>query len=234
MEDTASKLIIHINYQDKQIEINSEDIIKMEEIKQKIKEEYYLSEEVMNNMTLLYTDSDGDINLILDNEELEQIIVEKKNENEFLTEIKLELIAFNNENNIIIQKEKINDINENEEKKENNENIIKELEIENKMLKNKINNYIQVIKDLRAHYEKAITEILYDEKKRKEFMKKFEGYQKIKEINLNGKNVIKDNKMNINYEDKIEENIINERNPIKELKDNEILKDKEVKIEKKK
>jgi len=222
MEAPASKLIIHINYQDKQIAMNSEDIIKMEEIKQKIMEEYNLSEDVMNNMTLLYTDSDGDINIILDNEELEQIIIEQKKENEFLTEIKLELIAINNENNIIIQEENINDFNKKEEKNENNENKIKELEIENKMLKSKINNYIQVIKDLRAHYEKTIAEILYDEKKRKEFMKNFEENTKYKEINLNGKIVIKNNIININ-----KENIINERNPNKELKGKEIEKDKE-------
>ena len=60
MEAIAWKLIIHIIYQDKKIEISSEDIIGIEEIKKKIQEQWNLPKYVMNNMSLLYTDSDGD------------------------------------------------------------------------------------------------------------------------------------------------------------------------------
>ena len=230
MENTAIHLLVHIIYEEKKIEMNSEDIIEIEEIKKKIKEEWNISEELLNNMCLLYTDSDGDINLIIDNDDLLQII-EQKQENEFLTEIKLELIPINNVKVNLEQDNNDdninnNDINEEEEKKENR---IKELEKENKILKKTIDYYINVIKDIKSHYEKMIRDILYNGNKVKYTPQNNETIKVSKYIKIENKNNIE--QKNENKDDKMEKIVKNEEN-----KDNvnlELEKQQNIKYERK-
>jgi hypothetical protein len=159
MDKTPTKLLIEIFHPNKTFELFSNEIINLEEIKNKIKQELNITEEQINKINILYIDSDGDKNLILDNNDLFQFIMEQKQENEFLIKLRLELSEniINNNENIIKEEYK------NNKKEEKNENIMekyekemKKLLDENSLLKMKINYYINRIKDITLFYEQKL------------------------------------------------------------------------------
>jgi len=161
MDKTPTKLLIEIFHPNKTFELFSNEIINLEEIKNKIKQELNITEEQINKINILYIDSDGDKNLILDNNDLFQFIMEQKQENEFLIKLRLELSEniINNNENIIKEEYK------NNKKEEKNENIMekyekemKKLLDENFLLKMKINYYINRIKDITLFYEQKLSE----------------------------------------------------------------------------
>ena len=161
MDKTPTKLLIEIFHPNKTFELYSNEIVNLDELKNKIKQELNITEEQINKINILYIDSDGDKNLILDNNDLFQFIMEQKQENEFLIKLRLELSEniINNNENIIKEEYK------NNKKEEKNENIMekyekemKKLLDENSLLKMKINYYINRIKDITLFYEQKLSE----------------------------------------------------------------------------
>ena len=210
MDKTPTKLLIEIFHPNKTFELYSNEIINLEDIKNKIKQELNITEVQINKINILYIDSDGDKNLILDNNDLFQFIMEQKQENKFLIKLRLELSEniINNNENIIKEEYK------NNKKEEKNENIMekyekemKKLLDENSLLKMKINYYINRIKDITLFYEQKLSE----------FNSKKDLF-----INHIDENAIKQKdsfKSNENIFDLNDEN--NEKNEIKEEQKNE-------------
>ena len=78
MEDKAWKLRIHIIDKENNLVMDSEEIITIEEIKNKIKEKLNITEEKLKIISLIYIDSEGDKNIIIDDNDLKEIIPEQK------------------------------------------------------------------------------------------------------------------------------------------------------------
>ena len=147
MDKTPTKLLIEIVHPNKTFELYSNEIINLAEVKNKIKQELNIIDDQIKNITISYIDSDGDKNLILDNNDLLQFILEQKEENEYLIKLRLELSEndINNNENIIqgedkniINKKKDENIIDLESKIKNYETEIKKLFEENYLLKTKI------------------------------------------------------------------------------------------------
>ena len=228
------KLLINILYKEKQCVIDSEEIIKIKDIKKRIKEEFNLKEDELKNISILYIDNDGDKNIIINDEDLENFILESKDHNDFITEIKLELS--HNSNNKILNtyiKEEKNEKEKEKTKEEITEELIQKNFSLNKLLDMKINYYRDRIKRIISYYEKKIEVInkMLDEKigKNKEKEKK-KDKDKEKNFNINiikpaktfmNKNVILDWK-DI-YDDKDEINL--EKNDYDEIVQEENIKE---------
>ena len=187
MEATPWKLLINIFYKEKHCVMDSEEMIKIAEIKKRIKEEFNFKEEEIKNITILYIDNDGDKNLIINDEDLENFILESKENNDFVTEIKLKLCYNNNKIlNTYIKEE------ENEKDKEKTkEEIIEELLHKNhllvELLDMKINYYRDRIKEIISYYEKKIEEMnkILDKKiEKKKEKKKDKNKEKDFDINI--------------------------------------------------
>ena len=168
MDKTPTKLLIEIVHPNKTFELYSNEIINLAEVKNKIKQELNIIDDQIKNITISYIDSDGDKNLILDNNDLLQFIMEQKEENEYLIKLRLELSEndINNNENIIqgedkniINKKKDENIIDLESKIKNYETEIKKLFEENYLLKTKINYYINRIKDLTSFYDKKLADL---------------------------------------------------------------------------
>ncbi len=167
MDKTPTKLLIEIVHPNKTFELYSNEIINLAEVKNKIKQELNITDEQIKNITISYIDSDGDKNLILDNNDLLQFIMEQKEENEFLIKLRLELSE--NDINNIIQEEDKNDKNKKKEENQMENNLddkiknfeteIKKLVGENSLLKMKIKYYINKIKNLTSFYEQKLAEL---------------------------------------------------------------------------
>ena len=128
MDDKVMKLLIKIIDSNKNIEMFSEEMITIEDIRNRIKTEFKYSEEEMKNINIFYIDSEDDKNLILNDNDLKQFIFEKMIKDELLINMKLEIYKDKKDNNenIIQQEEKDRD------SFKENENKIEELEKENK------------------------------------------------------------------------------------------------------
>ena len=156
MDDKVMKLLIKIIDSNKNIEMFSEEMITIEDIRNRIKTDFKYSEEEMKNINIFYIDSEDDKNLILNDKDLKQFIFEKMIKDELLINIKLEIYKDKKDNNenIIQQEEKDRD------SFKENENKIEELEKENKSLKMKLNEYIKKINNITIQYEQKISKLL--------------------------------------------------------------------------
>ena len=134
MDGKVMKLLIKIIDSNKNIEMFSEEMITIEDIRNRIKTEFKYSEEEMKNINIFYIDSEDDKNLILNDNDLKQFIFERMIKDELLINMKLEIYKDKKDNNenIIQQEEKDRD------SFKENENKIEELEKENKSLKMKL------------------------------------------------------------------------------------------------
>ena len=150
------KLLIKIIDSNKNIEMFSEEMITIEDIRNRIKTEFKYSEEEMKNINIFYIDSEDDKNLILNDNDLKQFIFERMIKDELLINMKLEIYKDKKDNNenIIQQEEKDRD------SFKENENKIEELEKENKSLKMKLNEYIKKINNITIQYEQKISKLL--------------------------------------------------------------------------
>jgi len=150
------KLFIKIIDSNKNIEMFSEEMITIEDIRNRIKTDFKYSEEEMKNINIFYIDSEDDKNLILNDNDLKQFILERMIKDELLVNMKLEIYKDKKDNNenIIQQEEK--DMDSFKE----NENKIEELEKENKSLKMKLNEYIKKINNITIQYEQKISKLL--------------------------------------------------------------------------
>ena len=150
------KLLIKIIDSNKNIEMFSEEMITIEDIRNRIKTDFKYSEEEMKNINIFYIDSEDDKNLILNDNDLKQFIFEKMIKDELLINMKLEIYKDKKDNNenIIQQEEKDRD------SFKENENKIEELEKENKSLKMKLNEYIKKINNITIQYEQKISKLL--------------------------------------------------------------------------
>ena len=156
MDDKVMKLFIKIIDSNKNIEMFSEEMITIEDIRNRIKTDFKYSEEEMKNINIFYIDSEDDKNLILNDNDLKQFIFEKMIKDELLINMKLEIYKDKKDNNenIIQQEEKDRD------SFKENENKIEELEKENKSLKMKLNEYIKKINNITIQYEQKISKLL--------------------------------------------------------------------------
>ena len=156
MDDKVMKLFIKIIDSNKNIEMFSEEMITIEDIRNRIKTDFKYSEEEMKNINIFYIDSEDDKNLILNDNDLKQFILERMIKDELLVNMKLEIYKDKKDNNenIIQQEEK--DMDSFKE----NENKIEELEKENKSLKMKLNEYIKKINNITIQYEQKISKLL--------------------------------------------------------------------------
>ena len=156
MDDKVMKLLIKIIDSNKNIEMFSEEMITIEDIRNRIKTEFKYSEEEMKNINIFYIDSEDDKNLILNDNDLKQFIFERMIKDELLINMKLEIYKDKKDNNenIIQQEEKDRD------SFKENENKIEELEKENKSLKMKLNEYIKKINNITIQYEQKISKLL--------------------------------------------------------------------------
>ena len=156
MDDKVMKLLIKIIDSNKNIEMFSEEMITIEDIRNRIKTDFKYSEEEMKNINIFYIDSEDDKNLILNDNDLKQFIFEKMIKDELLINMKLEIYKDKKDNNenIIQQEEKDRD------SFKENENKIEELEKENKSLKMKLNEYIKKINNITIQYEQKISKLL--------------------------------------------------------------------------
>ena len=156
MDGKVMKLLIKIIDSNKNIEMFSEEMITIEDIRNRIKTDFKYSEEEMKNINIFYIDSEDDKNLILNDNDLKQFIFEKMIKDELLINMKLEIYKDKKDNNenIIQQEEKDRD------SFKENENKIEELEKENISLKMKLNEYIKKINNITIQYEQKISKLL--------------------------------------------------------------------------
>ena len=91
MDDKVMKLLIKIIDSNKNIEMFSEEMITIEDIRNRIKTDFKYSEEEMKNINIFYIDSEDDKNLILNDNDLKQFIFERMIKDELLINMKLEI-----------------------------------------------------------------------------------------------------------------------------------------------
>ena len=163
MEKEPIKYTFKINHKDNNCEIELNQYIKFGELQNKIKDEMKISDDDIKKMILFYIDSEGDKNIISDDNYIISILEEQKDKNNFEVKMKLEDLPIieapiekieknfineiknkvNNENDIENKEEKINENNQikNEDKKENKVEDNNHLKLEDKKdNKNKDNN----------------------------------------------------------------------------------------------
>ena len=172
MDGENLKLIVKVSNGDKNFTMGNKKGIKIEDIKKRCKDEFFCSEDNLNNIILYCKDSEGDKILITENDDLienasiiddikykihlyaEVIKIDEKKNNYINNNINK--ISDNNDNN-----KNQNDDKQNE--KEENEELKKTIE----MLKQKIIYYEERIKKINIYYKKIIDKLTKVNKRNK-------------------------------------------------------------------
>ena len=215
--DVFLKVIVRDDNINQEFEIKSEKEIKIEEIKNKCKEEFKYSKEDLNNINLFFIDNDNDKNLIINNNDL----ISNATEISSCFSIELHAEVNKKQNNKISAKEDNNEINNNEkiniinnDEKNNEKEIIKR----NKILEKKLEYYEKRIRNLNSYYENLIDSLI----KNKETLNKSIYENKNEEtsakdtLEINNNNIINNNE-EINKQNSF---IIKNEEALKQMKEN--------------
>ena len=178
MEQNKVTLLIKIKYGDLSKNIQTDELISYDKLKDKIIELFSLDEKIKDNIELTYLDEDGDINIL--GQEKDELIFASKEimDGIFSINLNLYIIKTEKENNIIVEEKNQNNliINEQDNKNEKNKEInliMDDNELLKKKLKNDLNliykNKLEDLKDkindlFNEKYNLIQKEIIYKEK----------------------------------------------------------------------
>ena len=230
MEQNKVTLYIKIKYGDLSKNIQTDELISYDELKDKIIELFSLDEKIKDNIELTYLDEDGDINIL--GQEKDELIFASKEimDGIFSINLNLYIIKTEKENNIIVEENNQNNliINEQDNKNEKNKEINLIMD-DNELLKKKLKNDLNLIYKNKLEDLKDKINDLFNEKYnliQKEIIQLSSDINKKDYIKINT-NDIDDNtkisKMNIENEDIVivensDETIIYKRKKIKNIK----------------
>jgi len=201
------------NEKNEYLEIDSEKMEKIEEIKKKCQEKFKYKDKDINNINLWFIDDDNDKNLINNNNDLMTYAKEIEASKFF--------IKLNVDINDKLKEDYINKIEEIEDKEIQNKNNnyleinlnkknekIKQLKKQIMILNYKINYYKEKINKIILYYEKSLNDInfkLYNQIRDNKIIKNDEYLKKELKYNIENsdntpqnKNIIKNNKLKIN------------------------------------
>ena len=146
MEQNKVTLYIKIKYGDLSKNIQTDELISYDELKDKIIELFSLDEKIKDNIELTYLDEDGDINIL--GQEKDELIFASKEimDGIFSINLNLYIIKTEKENNIIVEENNQNNliINEQDNKNEKNKEINLIMD-DNELLKKKLKNDLNLI-----------------------------------------------------------------------------------------
>lgn len=208
MEQNKVTLYIKIKYGDLSKNIQTDELISYDELKDKIIELFSLDEKIKDNIELTYLDEDGDINIL--GQEKDELIFASKEimDGIFSINLNLYIIKTEKENNIIVEENNQNNliINEQDNKNEKNKEINLIMD-DNELLKKKLKNDLNLIYKNKLEDLKDKINDLFNEKYnliQKEIIQLSSDINKNDYIKINT-NAIDDNtkisKMNIENED---------------------------------
>lgn len=208
MEQNKVTLYIKIKYGDLSKNIQTDELISYDELKDKIIELFSLDEKIKDNIELTYLDEDGDINIL--GQEKDELIFASKEimDGIFSINLNLYIIKTEKENNIIVEENNQNNliINEQDNKNEKNKEINLIMD-DNELLKKKLKNDLNLIYKNKLEDLKDKINDLFNEKYnliQKEIIQLSSDINKKDYIKINT-NDIDDNtkisKMNIENED---------------------------------
>ena len=208
MEQNKVTLFIKIKYGDLSKNIQTDELISYDELKDKIIELFSLDEKIKDNIELTYLDEDGDINIL--GQEKDELIFASKEimDGIFSINLNLYIIKTEKENNIIVEEKNQNNliINEQDNKNEKNKEINLIMD-DNELLKKKLKNDLNLIYKNKLEDLKDKINDLFNEKYnliQKEIIHLSSDINKKDYIKINT-NAIDDNtkisKMNIENED---------------------------------